>query len=364
MPSSGLAVHLARADLDLERAALRPDHGRVQGAVAVELRHRDVVLEAAGHRLPERVDEAERAVAVARPLVGAALADDAHGRQVVDLVELAALLGHLVVDGIEVLRAARDLGRDVDLVELAQQLRGGLVDVLLAVGAPLGDHRLDLRVLPRVERLERDVLELPLQLVDAEPMCERPVDVERLARLLHLRLAAPVLERAHVVEPVGQLDEDDPHVAGHREDHLAVVLRLRVLAALEADAGQLRDALDELGDLVAELVAHLLDRDLGVLDDVVHERGRDRLVVEPQLGADLGGAERVVDEVLARAALLALVRLGGEGERAGQQLPVDFRVVGRDLGEQLLDEVLVSLWSLENRHTQIVLRAPEATVPV
>ncbi len=102
----------------------------------------------------------------------------------------------------------------------------------------------------------------------------------------------------------------------------------------------------------------------GVLDDVVHERGGDRLVVEPQLGADLGGAERVVDELFAGAALLALVRLRGERERPCQKLPVNVRVVGRNLGEQFLDEILVLLWSLENRHTQIVLRAPEATVPV
>jgi hypothetical protein len=33
-------------------------------------------------------------------------------------------------------------------------------------------------------------------------------------------------DRAHVVEPVGELDEDHPQVAGHRDDHLAVVLDL------------------------------------------------------------------------------------------------------------------------------------------
>src|SRR6476469_3344600 len=87
----GGLLHLARAHLDLQRPALGPDHGRVEAAVAVELRHGDVVLEAAGHRLPEGVDKAERAVAVARPLLARALDDHAHGREVVDLVELAAL---------------------------------------------------------------------------------------------------------------------------------------------------------------------------------------------------------------------------------------------------------------------------------
>ena len=189
-PELGGLVHLARAHLDLERPALGPDHRRVQRAVAVELRHRDVVLEAAGHRLPERVDEAERAVAVARPLVAAALDDHAHRREVVDLVELAALLRHLVVDRVEVLRAAGDLGRDVDLLELGFEHRRRLADVLLAVGAALGDHRLDLGVLARVQRLEREVLELPLDRVDAEPVRERRVDLERLLRLLHLLLLA------------------------------------------------------------------------------------------------------------------------------------------------------------------------------
>ena len=185
--------------------------------------------------------------------------------------------------------------------------RRGLVDLLLAVRAPVGDHRLDLRVLARVEDLEREVLELPLERVDPEPVRERRVDLERLLRLLHLLLLAEVLDRPHVVEPVGELDQDDPHVLGHRDDHLPVVLRLRLLAALELDPRQLRDALDELGDLGAELGAELVELRLGVLDDVVEERGRDRLLVEVQLGADPRDAPRVVDELLAGAAHLPAV---------------------------------------------------------
>ncbi len=188
--------------------------------------------------------------------------------------------------------------------------------MLLAVRAPFGDHRLDLGVLARMERLERQILQLPLQLVDAEPVGERPVDLEGLACLLYLLLAPQVLERAHVVQPVGELDQDDPHVVGHRDDHLAVVLGLGVLATLELDARQLRDTLDELSDLIAELGADLVDLNLGVLDDVVEQCCGNRFVVEAQPGADLRRTERMVDEVLARAALLSLVRARREIERA------------------------------------------------
>jgi hypothetical protein len=342
-PELGGLVHLARPHLDLERPPLRPDHRRVQRPVAVELRHRHVVLEAAGHRLPERVDQAERAVAVARALVACALDDHAHGREVVDLVELAALLRHLVVDRVEVLGAARDLGRDPDLLQLAPQHLARFGDVLLPVGPPLGDHRLDLVVLARMERLEGEVLELPLDRVDPEAVRERRVHLERFARLLHLLLASEVLDRAQVVEAVGELDQDDADVLRHSHDHLAVVLRLGVLAALEVNPGQLRDAVHELRDVVAELGAQLLELDLGVLDDVVEQRGGDRLLVEPELGTDLRDPEGVVDEVLAGAPLLAGVSPLGRAERVRDQLAVEAGQVGLDLGDQLLDEVLVFL---------------------
>ena len=353
-------MHVLRAHLDLERPALRPDHGRVQRPVAVQLRHRDVVLEPAGHRLPERVDQAERAVAVARSLLAGALDEHAHRGQVVDLVELATLLHHLVVDGVEVLRAAGDLRGDVRLVELLLEDEPGLADVLLTVGAALGDHRLDLGVLAGVQRLEREVLELPLEGVDTEAVRERRVDLERLARLLHLLLLAEVLDRAEVVEAVGELDQDHADVLGHRDDQLPVVLGLGVLAALELDPRQLGDAVDELGDLVAELVLDRLQVGVGVLDDVVEERGRDRRLVHAELGEDLGDAERVVDELLARPALLAVVRLGRERERSREQIAVEIGLVALDRLDQLIDELLMTLGYLEYGHIHSVLRAAGA----
>ena len=147
-------------------------------------------------------------------------------------------------------------------------------------------------------------------------MGERRVDLERLARLLDLLLLRQRLERAHVVEAVGELDQDDPDVRGHRDHHLAVVLGLVLVAALEGDPGQLGDAVDELGDRLAELLADLVEARAGVLDRVVEERRAERLGVEAQAGADLRHLDRVGDEVLARLAPLVGVALAGEGEGA------------------------------------------------
>src|SRR6266508_3661834 len=77
-----------------------------------------------------------------------------------------------------------------------------------------------------------------------------------------------------------------------------------------------------------------------------------------QLGADLRHAERVLDEVLAGLALLALMGARGEVERAREQVAVGVRDVPLDVPDQLVDEVLVALRSLDNGHPKSVLRRP------
>ena len=110
----GDTVHLVGADLDLDGLAGMRDDGRVQGLIAVRLGHGDVVLEPAWHRLPQRVHDPQHPVAVTHRLD----LDPDRG-EVVDLAEVLALAGHLLPDGVDVLRPARDVGLDANLLELA-----------------------------------------------------------------------------------------------------------------------------------------------------------------------------------------------------------------------------------------------------
>ena len=195
--------------------------------------------------------------------------------------------------------------------------------VALALLALLVDQALDLLVLARVQRREREVLELPLDRVDAEAVRERRVDLQGLLGLVDLLLLGHRLDRAHVVQAIGELDQDDPDVRGHRDHHLAVVLGLRLVARLEDDPGQLRHAVDEAADLVAERLADLVEVGAGVLDGVVQQRGAQRRRVQAHAGADLRDADRVDDEVLARLAALVGVVLAGEHERLHHAVAVD-----------------------------------------
>ena len=181
----GPLVHLLGTDLDLDRPALGTDDRRVQRLVQVELRRRDVVLEATGHRRPPRVDLAQDRVAVAHRVD-----EDADAHQVVDLVELATAHDHLLVDRVVLLRAPDDLAADLRRLEVVVDRVDDVLHESLALGRALTHEALDLGVQLRVEHREREVLEFPLDRLDAQPMSERSVDLERLGGLAGRGFAA------------------------------------------------------------------------------------------------------------------------------------------------------------------------------
>ena len=168
----GVRMHLVRADLHFERLAFGADHRRVQRLVVIALGPRDVVVELARQRRPQRVHDAERGVAG-----GDVVDQHAQRADVVQRGELAALALHLLPDRIDVLGPAGDVRLDADLGQRAPQRTHRDRDEALAVGAAFVEQLGDAPVGVRLRIAEREVFELPLQLPDAEPVRQRRVDV-------------------------------------------------------------------------------------------------------------------------------------------------------------------------------------------
>ena len=72
------------------------------------------------------------------------------------------------------------------------------------------------------------------------------------------RSRGSALQRAHVVQPVGQLHDDHADVVDHRQQHLADALGLPLLARIEMQLAQLGDAVHAARHFVAELLLDLL----------------------------------------------------------------------------------------------------------
>ena len=104
----------------------------------------------------------------------------------------------------------------------------------------------------RVQVAERKVLQFAFYPGDTEAVGHRRVNIKGFfgnAALLGFRL---ILQGPHVVQTVGQLDQDHPDIVRHGKQHLAEIFRLALFLGLEMDLADLGDAIDEICHLGAE----------------------------------------------------------------------------------------------------------------
>ena len=123
--------------------------------------------------------------------------------------------------------------------------------------------------------LEGEGFQLPADLRHAEAVRERCVDLARLECNATSLVGAQMLECAHVVQPVRQLNENDARILRHRQQQLAVILDLLLRRRAELHFADLGHTVDNARDLVAELGAHFIERRDRILDDIVHQSGCD-----------------------------------------------------------------------------------------
>ena len=129
------------------------------------------------------------------------------------------------------------------------------------------------------------------------------------------------------MQPVGELDQQHPHVVGDRQQELAQVFGLLGLLGDEVELLELGQALDQRADVAAEHLVDLGAGGVGVLDGVVQQRRRDGGVVELEVGQDRRDFERMGEIRIAGGALLLAMRLHGVDIGAVEQRLVGVRIV-------------------------------------
>ena len=112
------------------------------------------------------------------------------------------------------------------------------------------------------------------------------------ATLMRL-LLGQVIQRPHVVQAIGELDDNDPDVVDHREEHLPEVLGLPLLARRERDRADLGDALDDVRHGRAEELLDAIDGRQRVFDHVVEEPGGYGDRVELHVREEVGDGQRM-----------------------------------------------------------------------
>ena len=129
--------------------------------------------------------------------------------------------------------------------------------------------------------LEREVLQLTLDLVHTKTVCKRSIEVVCLSSDLHLLVRTHTAERTHIMQTVGKLDEQRTDIVMDRCEHLMeVVYLLGVVVLLLLLLGYCSD---QKGDIVTESFPYILYSVVCVLHYIVQESRYDGVCIEVKL---------------------------------------------------------------------------------
>jgi hypothetical protein len=242
--------------------------------------------------------------------------DDPESNPVVDLFDGDILDHEFFVDAVKMLGAAQD----PEFLEamLGQLLVEQRLD-LVHVGFPIRQGGVDLGgeilVFVGMEMREGEILQLALEPVDAQPAGQGGIEIHGFLGEFHLFLARDMAQGLHVVQPVGQFDQQNPDVRRHGQEEFADILRLVGEAAVELDIGDLGGALDDVGDIIAKGLAEFFLRFLevlGLFEHPVQEARAEGGNIKAHGGQDVGDHQGVVQIGAARKPMLARVKLLGK----------------------------------------------------
>ncbi len=139
--------------------------------------------------------------------------------------------------------------------------------------AVLQPARCNLFEAQRIGIAKGEIFKLSADLAHAEAMGQRSINIQRFAGDGFLAFRLQVLERAHIVQPVSQLDEHNAHIGHHGQQHLANVFGLAVFSVGELNFVDLGDALNDVGHLFTELCLDLFAGGGRVFNSVVEQAG-------------------------------------------------------------------------------------------
>ena len=257
-------VHIPGADLHLKGHALFIQHGGVQRLVHVLLGGGNIVLEPVGDRAQHIVDNAQNVVALQH-----GIHNDTHRVNIVDLIKGASLHVHLAVNAVNAFYPSVDLRGDMLLLQPRLNALDNIAEECLPIFFSQRKLLFYFMISHRIKMFERKVLQLLLDTANPQPVCQRSVNFHRFQRLDTLLFRNSVVQGAHIVQPVCQLDNDDPDILCHRQQHFTHIFRLLLCAAGVWYIGKLCHAVHQFGNISAELLFNIVQRYRSILNNIV-----------------------------------------------------------------------------------------------
>ena len=285
----------------------------MQRLVAIGLRDRDVILEFARQRLVQAMDDSQHPVALIRRVH-----DHPEPVDIEDLVERQVLVPHLAINAVDAFLAPLDLRLDAALLDMLNQVLANFLDPIMLAPTVRLDGFLEDAATHWIERFEGTFLQFQTECIHPQTTRDRHIDLEGFTSDSLPLFSRQYIQRTHVVQAIGQLDQHHPDVAHRRQHHLAEIGRLRLAARDPVQVRQLADPVNQVGHILAEFFPNLIAGSRCVLDYIVQQGRNDRVRVQMQAGQCTGNRQGMSNVGLTGQPVLLGVPLGTEYVR-----PVD-----------------------------------------
>ena len=193
---------------------------------------------------------------------------------------------------------------------------------VIATGAGFGQRFAQHSVTPGVQEAKAQLLQFAVGVVQSQSVGNGSVNLERFAADPPPFAGRHITHGAHIVGAVGQLDQDDPHILGHGQEHFSKRFGLVLLTAVELEFFQLGQPVDKFGNGGAKSGDQFIFGDATVFHHIVHERRHDGLCVKTPFGALRGHCNGVCDVRIAVLSHLAQMGFIGQFVGLAHQLSV------------------------------------------
>ena len=164
----------------------------------------------------------------------------------------------------------------------------------------------------RIKIAQGDVLQFLLDCPDTKPVCQRRINLHGFKRLIAPLLFGHHLDRAHIVQAVRQLDDDDAYILCHRQKHFPHIFRLLLLARCKADLSEFCHTVDQQRHIGTKLLFNRLACDIRIFHNVMQQRGLDTFAVHTQVDKDNRNRNRMRNIRLAGNAALPIMSVIGK----------------------------------------------------
>ena len=240
-------MHFPCTNLDFERFPGRPDQCIMQRLIHVGLGHGDIVLESSWHRFIHGMDDTQHCVTVTNGIY-----DSTNGKQVINLIQCFLLVDHLFINTEKVFAAAFDLAFDARFFHFFTNFFDNVRNECFTFNTFLFNLCSQIKIGFGIQILKAQILHFRFDLGNTQTMCQRRIDIHGFLCFFPLFFRRHIVQCPHVMQTVGQFDQNNTDILCHCQKHLTIVFCLNFFFCGVRQLTQFCNTVNQNGDFLTE----------------------------------------------------------------------------------------------------------------